>query len=110
MNVLSSRRRNTKGRVVDNDDVAGSANNTKIDDMVLKYGKPREEGTSQDTNERILTVHKNRLNGRTNRDGIRLYFQESSKRISEHDGIFDWELGWEGEDFREIEDEELVFD
>ena len=102
--------RKSNGTIFDNDDVAGSSNITNLVDLVLKYGKPREEGVSQDTNERILTVHKNRLNGRTNRDGIRLYFQESSKRISEHDGIFDWELGWEEEDFRQVEDEELVFD
>ena len=102
--------RKSNGAIFDNDDVAGSSNITNLVDLVLKYGKPREEGVSQDTNERILTVHKNRLNGRTNRDGIRLYFQESSKRISEHDGIFDWELGWEEEDFRQVEDEELVFD
>ena len=103
--------RKSNGTLFDNDDVAGSSNITNLVDVVLRYGKPREEGVSQDTNERLLTVYKNRLNGRTNRDGIRLYFQESSKRISENPSIFDWELGWESSDFTPIgEDDGVVFD
>lgn len=103
--------RKSNGTLFDNDDVAGSSNITNLVDVVLRYGKPREEGVSQDTNERILSVYKNRLNGRTNRDGIRLYFQESSKRISENPSMFDWELGWESSDFTPIgEDDGVVFD
>ena len=103
--------RKSNGTLFDNDDVAGSSNITNLVDVVLRYGKPREEGVSQDTNERLLSVYKNRLNGRTNRDGIRLYFQESSKRISENPSMFDWELGWESSDFTPIgEDDGVVFD
>lgn len=103
--------RKSNGTLFDNDDVAGSSNITNLVDVVLRYGKPREEGVSQDTNERLLAVYKNRLNGRTNRDGIRLYFQESSKRISENPSMFDWELGWENSDFTPIgEDDGVVFD
>lgn len=103
--------RKSNGTLFDNDDVSGSSNITNLVDVVLRYGKPREEGISQDTNERLLSVYKNRLNGRTNRDGIRLYFQESSKRISENPSMFDWELGWEGSDFTPIgEDDGVVFD
>lgn len=103
--------RKSNGTLFDNDDVAGSSNITNLVDVVLRYGKPREEGISQDTNERLLSVYKNRLNGRTNRDGIRLYFQESSKRISENPSMFDWELGWEDSDFTPIgEDDGVVFD
>ena len=103
--------RKSNGTLFDNDDVAGSSNITNLVDVVLRYGKPREEGISQDTNERLLSVYKNRLNGRTNRDGIRLYFQESSKRISENPAIFDWELGWESSDFTPLgEDDGVVFD
>ena len=103
--------RKSNGTLFDNDDVAGSSNITNLVDVVMRYGKPREEGISQDTNERLLSVYKNRLNGRTNRDGIRLYFQESSKRISENPSMFDWELGWESSDFTPIgEDDGVVFD
>lgn len=44
---------------------------------------------------RELTVFKNRLTGQTNRNGIKLFFQEGSKRIAESSYAFDWELGWE---------------
>ena len=57
-----------------------------------------------------MEVYKNRLTGKTTQDGIRLFFQESSKRISEHDGVFDWELGWEETEFQPISDSETPFD
>lgn len=102
--------RKSNGYQFDNDDVAGSSNITNLVDVVLRYGKPRD-ANSADANERMLSVYKNRLTGRTDREGIRLYFQESSKRISEHDGIFDWELGWEKDQFIPVgDDEEIVFD
>lgn len=86
--------RKATGTKFDNDDIAGSSNVTNFSDVVMKYGKP-EKNDDPDTKDRVLTVYKNRLTGRTDRKGIPLYFQECSKRISEHDGIFDWELGWE---------------
>lgn len=92
--------RKSNGTNFDNDDVAGSSNITNLVDVVLRYGKPKDNNTNPDCNERLLTVYKNRLTGKTNREGIRLYFQASSKRISEHDGIFDWELGWEQHEFQ----------
>lgn len=100
--------RKSNGTNFDNDDVAGSSNITNLVDVVLRYGKPKEENTSPDCGERLLTVYKNRLTGRTNRDGIKLYFQESSKRISEHDGIFDWDLGWEKHDFEPVTEQGLI--
>ena len=74
--------RKSTGVAFDNDDVAGSSNITNLVDVVIRYGKPKDND-KKDSTERILSVYKNRLNGRTNRDGIKLYFQESSKRISE---------------------------
>ena len=44
---------------------------------------------------RDLTVYKNRLTGRTETKGIRLYFEPESKRISERADDFRWTLGWE---------------
>ena len=59
--------------------------------------------------DRLLTIHKNRLTGRTSRDGIRLYYQEGSKRISENPETFDWNLGWEG--ITKVQpDEQIPFD
>ena len=100
--------RKSNGMNFDNDDVAGSSNITNLVDVVLRYGKPKEDNVSPDCSERLLTIYKNRLTGKTNREGIRLYFQESSKRISEHDGMFDWELGWEKNEFKSVDDNSFV--
>lgn len=76
-----------------NDDVAGSSNITNLVDVVVRYGMPTDE---EDNCSRILTVHKNRLNGKlTGKKGIKLYFDEASKRISPYRDLFGWELGWE---------------
>lgn len=102
--------RKSNGNVFGNDDVAGSSNITNLVDVVLKYSRPKGDGISEDTEQRKLTVYKNRLTGRTDRKGIDLYFQPSSKRISEYEDYFDWELGWESEDgFHPVEDEEIPF-
>jgi hypothetical protein len=60
--------------------------------MVLNYTDPLED---DDPGDRILQVTKNRLTGRTNIKGIPLWFQESSKRISETENDFSWSFGWE---------------
>ena len=79
----------------DNDDVAGSSNITNLVDVVLRYSRPKGKDIPPDTMDRELTVFKNRLTGQTNRNGIKLFFQEGSKRIAESSFAFDWELGWE---------------
>ena len=78
-----------------NDDVAGSSNITNLVDVTLRYARP-EETDDRDAPPRMLQVLKNRLNGRTHRgkDGIGLYYNEASKRISEIMN-WKWELGWE---------------
>ncbi len=78
-----------------NDDVAGSANVTNLADVVMWY----EETTENDSDaDRLLRVSKNRLNGRITKDGIKLWFEDSSKRISDREGYFNWRLGWETND------------
>ena len=99
-----------------NDDVAGSSNITNLVDVVLRYDTPsRQEEANEDTPrpERVLQVFKNRLTGKVKTDGIGLYYQESSKRISEDKMTFDWELGWEDEcfsSFKSVEQMEIPFD
>ena len=70
----------------DADDVMGSGNITNAVDVVLcydsgpdKFGKP----------DRILSVNKNRLTGDLS-NGIDLWFDPASKRISERAGDFSW--------------------
>lgn len=76
-----------------NDDVMGSSNITNLAHVVLRYTEPKER--SAENEDRVLQTLKSRLIGRIDRDGIPLWYQESSKRISEHNHVFDWELGWE---------------
>lgn len=83
-----------------NDDVSGSSNITNLVDVVLRYDTPSKQKGEEDNDEtphpdRVLQVFKNRLTGKLKTDGIGLYYQESSKRISEDKHTFDWTLGWE---------------
>lgn len=101
--------RKSVGSEFGNDDIAGSSNITNLVDVVMRYSKPKGEGYGPDTPERLLAVYKNRLTGKTDRKGILLNYEESSKRISED--RFDWVLGWESNDFQPVgSDEEVVFD
>ena len=84
--------RKSNGYTFKNDDVSGSGNITNLAHMVLNYTDPLED---DDPGDRILQVTKNRLTGRTNIKGIPLWFQESSKRISETENDFSWSFGWE---------------
>lgn len=77
-----------------NDDVSGSANITNLADVVIRYALPRQDGPEQPDYDRILQVTKNRLSGRLILNGIPLYFDEASKRISERNS-FGWRLRWE---------------
>jgi archaellum biogenesis ATPase FlaH len=88
--------RKSNGFEFGNDDVAGSSNITNLVDVTLRYTRPFEED-DPDQPARVLQVLKNRLNGRTHRqrEGIKLYYNEASKRISEKMN-FSWTLGWEG--------------
>lgn len=111
MNVLIfliAHPRKTNGYNFENDDVAGSANITNLADVVMRYSRPKGEGEDEDTQDRLLQVTKNRLTGRTDRHGIRLFFDERSKRIGEMHN-WDWELGWENHGFRPVKDEEVEF-
>ena len=99
-----------------NDDVAGSANITNLCDAVLNYARPKYDSNEEpDETLRMLQVTKNRLYGRLTKDGgIKLYFDEKSKRMSEmlarKEYMWRWELGWETDDFDTITDDEVIFD
>ena len=86
----------------DCDAVMGSSNITNLAD-----GEPKKDQKG----DRVLHIWKNRLNGNTDREGLPLWYESTSKRISALEGLFDWSAGWEGEkDFEPVpEDEELPF-
>lgn len=91
--VVHPRKRN--GYEFSNDDVAGSSNITNLADVVIRYSKTQRTEEDPDPGDRVLQITKNRLNGRITRDnGIKLWYDEASKRISEN-GWFKWEIGWE---------------
>lgn len=95
-----------------NDDVAGSSNITNLVDVVLRYDEPENRGDdSENRPDRVLQVFKNRLTGKLCTGGIKLYYQEASKRISENKEVFDWELGWEDACFSTTQEQlEIPFD
>jgi len=77
------------------DSILGSSNITNLCDIILRYAEPkRDSGTNAP---RVLQIWKNRLDGKVNHEGIPLYYQDSSKRISQ-DNLFDWTFGWESDE------------
>lgn len=96
-----------------NDDVAGSSNITNLVDVVLRYDIPpksEDEEENEEHPDRVLQIYKNRLTGKIDTHGIGLYYQESSRRISEDRHCFDWSLGWETDTFIPANKEEIPFD
>lgn len=77
--VLVAHPRKSNGLQFSNDDVSGSADITNRVDIVMSYDRPQE---GQD-NERALQITKNRLTGKlaTGDRAIKLFFEDSSKRI-----------------------------
>ena len=93
-----------------NDDISGSGNIANLASMILRYDEPRKakepEDKDKDPGDRILQITKNRLTGRVDFAGIPLWYEESSKRISDTQGSFDWHYAWEGLDaFVEVPDD-----
>ena len=89
--------RKRTGKTFDNDEVAGSSNITNLADVVMNYSLPKDDDDEHP--DRILQITKNRLNGRTNYDGIPLWYEEKSKRILEGIGIDNKEFGWSIDNF-----------
>ena len=89
--------RKRTGKTFDNDEVAGSSNITNLADVVMNYSLPKDDDDGHP--DRILQITKNRLNGRTNYDGIPLWYEEKSKRILEGIGIDNKEFGWSIDNF-----------
>jgi hypothetical protein len=56
-------------------------------------------------------VTKSRMSGRTNYNGIELWYQESSKRISAMKAVFDKRYEWENVDgYADPDDDDIPFD
>lgn len=82
--LLVAHPRKTDAKTLDNDDISGSADITNLADVVLIYAKADKGGTNGAAYDSAVTVLKNRLNGRTNKDNpVYVYFDPESKFISE---------------------------
>ncbi len=76
-----------------NDTVSGSADIVNLASVVISYERGKKEDGD---NIRWLRVTKNRLTGDTTGDGgIKLEFDEKSKRIHETIAAADWHYSWE---------------
>ena len=90
-----------------NDDIAGSGNIPNLADVVMVYRKPsKKENENNPEIVRVLSVTKNRINGKS--DNIPLMFDEASKRIAESEQDLHFLLGWEkkeqeGDGFVQVE-------
>lgn len=121
--VAHPRKENAATKYFSNDDVAGSSNITNLTDTIIKYSRAKkvEEVTDKkgnvtekvtedpDNPDRVITVHKNRFSGKTDANGVKVYYQESSKRISEDQNNFNWEVGWEQDaDFISVDELDTI--
>lgn len=92
--LVAHPRKSQPGGHFNNDDIAGSSNVTNLADTILRYTKPEEDDDDPLPADRLLQITKNRLTGKTEDVGIKLWYDEKSKRISETKD-FDWTMGWE---------------
>ena len=84
--IAHPRKRKGDGGDFDADDVMGSGNITNAVDVVLNYDTGPDKFGKPD---RILSVKKNRLTGDLS-DGIDLWYDPASKRITERAGDYSW--------------------
>lgn len=84
--IAHPRKRKSDNGDFDADDVMGSGNITNAVDVVLNYDTGPEKFGKPD---RILSVNKNRLTGDLS-DGINLWYDPASKRITERANDFSW--------------------
>ena len=84
--IAHPRKRRGDGGDFDADDVMGSGNITNAVDVVLNYDTGPDKFNKPD---RILSVKKNRISGDLS-DGIDMWYDPASKRISERKDDFSW--------------------
>lgn len=90
--ILVAHPRKRQGQNFDNDDIAGSGNIANLADIVINYTTPPNE---QNDSPRVLQITKNRINGMLTYEGIPLYYEDESKRITETKYAPGKRYGWE---------------
>lgn len=109
--LIAHPRKNT-GREFSLDSISGSGNIPNLAHVVLRYFRPGQLEDGSYPCDRRISVLKNRHNGKLNTSGIDLYYEKSSKRISERINDFDWDLGWGDvrDGFVEVEEDDQQFE
>lgn len=115
--VAHPRKRKEDDGDFDADDVMGSGNITNAVDVVLNYDvKPKvkmfrtkKEGEEELKPDRILSVNKNRMTGDLS-DGIPLWYNPASKRISERKDDFSWPTDLKIKQMEVVHDVDLPWD
>ena len=106
--ILVTHLRKNRSTVANNDDVSGSGNITNMGDLVLQYGMPlNAKGApmkAEETPDRILSIPKNRLTGKTNFSGITMHFDSLTKRIYSDGQPKDW-CFWKDDEFVSVDDD-----
>lgn len=107
-------RKNSFGGDV-NDEVSGSADITNLAGYILSYSRGTEQDIEKgiiEESQRFLKLSKSRLTGKLMMDGLKLDYDEKSKRIyAERDGLnrnFVWEDG-ESSYFSDLSDSDNPF-
>lgn len=107
--ILVTHLRKNRSTVASNDDVSGSGNITNMGDLVLQYGMPLDgKGkplTAEETPDRILSIPKNRLTGKTNFSGITMHFDSLTKRIYSDGQQKDWCFWKDDDEFVSVDDD-----
>lgn len=108
--VLVAHLRKNRSTKADNDDVSGSGNITNMGDLVLQYGMPIDaQGkrmTAEETPDRILSIPKNRLTGKTSFTGLTMHFDPLTKRIYSDGQQKDW-CFWKDNEFVSVDDSDI---
>lgn len=105
--LLVAHRRKNSFTADANDEVAGSGDITNLAGLVLSYdrGDKEDQNLGMTDMQRKLIVAKNRLFGKINLNGIRLNYDEKSKRIYGPGDDANKEFGWNKDGFEYVDEE-----
>lgn len=97
----------------ENDEVSGSADITNLAGITINYdrvpNKEIEKGYATE-NDRVISITKNRIFGKTDYKGFYAHYDEVSKRIYATGDNIDTDYGWKQREFDDTEQEETPFD
>lgn len=103
--ILVAHFKKTNGISSNIENVSGSSNIVNLADVVITFRQPTEKEIKEGKRcSRIMEVMKNRMVGKTGE--INLWYEEKSRRLSEIEGVFDFDVISKNE-FRKMEDDDI---